>query len=190
MRERKVYLYMPQPNDTNLIGSRYHYQIKMDSQGCSTCFKVRNIAQGFGQKPGIDYGEVYAPVASMPTIKTGLALIAKEKLEAFTIDVKTAYLYASLDKSRRAQYMEQLPGGTILNKNGNLAVCELDKGIYGLPDMAAAWYSQLKDYLNTIDIQSMEGDTCNFVGSLRGEHIVLILIVCVDNSIIGASKAG
>jgi hypothetical protein len=136
----------------------------------------------------VDYDEAYAPVASMPTIKTGLALIAKERLEAFTIDVKTAYLHASLDKSKGIRYMEQPPGGKVLDENGELAVCELDKAIYGLPEAAAAWYNRLKDYLDTIEIQSVEDDTCVFVGYLGGHRIVLIIYV--DDGIIGASEAG
>lgn len=84
--------------------------------------------------------------------------------------------------------MEQPPGGKVLDENGELAVCELDKAIYGLPEAAAAWYNRLKDYLDTIEIQSVEDDTCVFVGYLGGHRIVLIIYV--DDGIIGASEAG
>lgn len=188
MEEREVFHYVPRPKGVRVIGSRYHHQIKTNKEGQPTRFNMRLIAQGFGQRPGIDYEEEYTPVASMSTIKTGLAWIARERLEAFTIDVKTAYLHAPLDKSKGVRYMEQPPGPKVLDENGEIAVCELDMAIYGLPEAAAAWYNRLKDYLSEIDLHSVEEDTCVFVGSLEGERIVIIIYV--DDGIIGASEAG
>lgn len=75
--------------------------------------------------------------------------------------------------------MEQPPGEKVLDENGELAVCELDEAIYGIPEAAAAWYNRPKDYLDTIDIQREVDDTCVFVGTLVGHRIVLIVYVMI-----------
>lgn len=187
MKDHHVFRYVSRPPGANVIGSRYHYTLKTNSSGDVTRFKTRLIAQGFNQRPGQDFEEAYAPVASLTAIKLGLAYIAHARLEAFTIDVKTAYLYAELDKTKGTRYMEQPPGYDIRDENGERAVCELDKAIYGLPEAAAAWYNHLKSFLDTVHFESVVEDTCVFVGHVDGERV--ILIIYVDDGIIAASKA-
>lgn len=186
MQKHGVFHYVARPPNTKIIGSRYHHSLKTNSAGEVTRFKTRLIAQGFGQRPGVDYEEAIAPVASLTTIKLGLAYIAHERLEAYTIDVKTAYLYATLDKSKGIRYMEQPPGSHVLDANGQLAVCELDKAIYGLPEAAAAWYEHLRSFLDTMHFESVVEDTCVFVGTVGRERV--IFIVYVDDAIIACSS--
>ncbi|KIJ10556.1 hypothetical protein PAXINDRAFT_40990, partial [Paxillus involutus ATCC 200175] len=50
-------------------------------------YKVRIVAQGFTQKEGIDYQEVFAPVANLDSVRTLIALAAKHDLELDQMDV-------------------------------------------------------------------------------------------------------
>jgi hypothetical protein len=60
-------------------------------------YKARLVAQGFLQKPGIDYKETYSPVADAITFRFWISLVVTESLDMRLMDVVTAYLYGSLD---------------------------------------------------------------------------------------------
>ena len=72
-------------------------------------FKARLVAQGFSQKLGRDYDEVFAPVASPTTLKILLAIAKKRKMYVKHFDIPTAYLNGDLSHS---VYMRQPKGFT------------------------------------------------------------------------------
>ena len=60
-------------------------------------YKTRLIAQGFSQRPGIDYDETYSPVMDAITFRYLISLVVSKKLEMRLMHIVTAYLYGSLD---------------------------------------------------------------------------------------------
>ncbi|KAM2344546.1 hypothetical protein ACFXTH_008536 [Malus domestica] len=60
-------------------------------------YKARLIAQGFSQRPEIDYEETYSHVMDIITFRYLISLVVSEKLNMQLIDVVTAYLYRDLD---------------------------------------------------------------------------------------------
>jgi hypothetical protein len=62
------------------------------------------VAKGYSQKHGIDYNEVFAPVARWDTIRAILALAANENWKIFQLDVKSAFLHGDLSEDI---YVEQ-----------------------------------------------------------------------------------
>ena len=61
---------VPRPADTNVVGCKWVYKVKRGANGEIERFKSRLVAQGFSQTEGVDFTEVYAPVARFPTIRT------------------------------------------------------------------------------------------------------------------------
>ena len=55
------------------------------------------MAQGFSQRPGIDYEETYSPVMDVITFRYLISLVVSEKLNMQLMDVATTYLYGDLD---------------------------------------------------------------------------------------------
>ena len=55
------------------------------------------MAKVFSQKYGVDYEEMFAPVAKFASIRILLSLSAKYKLMVHQIDVKTDFLNGLLD---------------------------------------------------------------------------------------------
>ena len=55
------------------------------------------MAQGFSQRPGIDYEETYFPVMDAITFRFFISLVVTKNLDMRLMDVVTAYLYGSLD---------------------------------------------------------------------------------------------
>lgn len=63
--------------------------------------------QGFSQKYGVDYDEVFTPVARNATFRLMLSVAGIRKLVVKQYDIKTAFLNGNLDEEI---YMKQPPG--------------------------------------------------------------------------------
>ena len=61
-------------------------------------YKARLVAKGYAQKQGVDYDEVYAPVARIETVRILLALAANGDWEVHHMDVKSAFLNGDLQE--------------------------------------------------------------------------------------------
>ncbi|XP_047161588.1 uncharacterized mitochondrial protein AtMg00820-like [Vigna umbellata] len=57
------------PPNKKPIALKWIYKSKINPQGVVTRYKARLVAKGFLQQAGIDYEEVFAPVARMETIR-------------------------------------------------------------------------------------------------------------------------
>ena len=60
-------------------------------------YKAQLVAEGFIQRPGIDYEETYFPLVDAITFRYLISLAIHEKLEMRLMDVITSYLYGELD---------------------------------------------------------------------------------------------
>lgn len=98
------------------------------------------MAKGYSQKYGIDYNEVFAPVARWDTIRTVLAVVASKKWLVFQLDVKSAFLHGELVED---VYIDQ-PSG--YHKSELDMMYQLWKAIYGLRQASKAWYSKIESY--------------------------------------------
>ena len=58
---------------------------------------MRLVAQGFSQRPDIDYEETYSPVMDTITFHFLISLIVSKGLDMRLMDVITTYLYGSID---------------------------------------------------------------------------------------------
>ena len=76
------------------MGSRWVFKVKRDADGSVQRFKARLVAQGYSQSKGIDYQEVFSPVALCNSI---CALFACDWY-VHQMDVKTAFLQGDLDE--------------------------------------------------------------------------------------------
>ena len=117
------------PAGANIIRSKWVFRVKKDAVGNVIRHKVRLIAQGFSQVPGINYFDTYAPVAKLMSIRTVLALAAHLDLELHQINIKGAYLNGELNDDE-AIYMRQPP--SYANPDHPRYICRLHKTLYGL----------------------------------------------------------
>ncbi|KAL8123365.1 hypothetical protein AgCh_011366 [Apium graveolens] len=70
------------PKDHKPIGLKWVFKVKKDSGGNVVKHKARLIAKGYVQRKGINFNEVFAPVARLEAIRLLLALASKEGWEA------------------------------------------------------------------------------------------------------------
>ena len=69
--------------------------------------KARLVCKGYAQVEGIDYGEKYAHVARMESIRLILAYASSKNIKVYQMDVKSAFLNGELEEE---VYMEQPDG--------------------------------------------------------------------------------
>nr|GEX47335.1 retrovirus-related Pol polyprotein from transposon TNT 1-94 [Tanacetum cinerariifolium] len=110
------------------------YKNKKDERGIVVRNKARIVAQGYTQKEGIDYDDVFAPVARIEAIGLFLAYASFMRFIMYQMDVKSAFLVEKalygLHQAPRAQY-ETL--STYLLESGfkrGLQVKQKDDGIF------------------------------------------------------------
>ena len=74
LRKNDVWELADLPKGRKAVGSKWVLKIKTDAEGSVERFKARLVAQGFSQKPGIDYDETFSPVARFESVRTVIAL--------------------------------------------------------------------------------------------------------------------
>ncbi|GJV57413.1 putative ribonuclease H-like domain-containing protein [Tanacetum coccineum] len=80
---------------------------KKDEREILIEIKARLVAQGYTQEEGIDYDEVFAPVARIEAIRLFLAYALFKDFVVYQMDVKSAFLY---EKINEEVYVCQPPG--------------------------------------------------------------------------------
>nr|GEW89778.1 hypothetical protein [Tanacetum cinerariifolium] len=104
--------------------------------------KARLVAQVYTQEEGIDYDEVFAPVARIEAIKLFLAYASFMGFTVYQMDMKSAFLYGTIDEE---VYVMQPPGFQDLEYPAR--VYKVEKAMYGLHQAPRAWYGTLSKYL-------------------------------------------
>ncbi|GJW30026.1 copia protein [Tanacetum coccineum] len=102
-------------------------QNKKDERGVVVQNKARLVAQGHRQEEGIDYDEVFAPVARIEAIRIFLAFASYMGFIVYQMDVKSAFLYGKIDKE---VYVSQPPG--FIDPEYPKKVYKVVKALYGL----------------------------------------------------------
>ncbi|GKB06399.1 putative ribonuclease H-like domain-containing protein [Tanacetum coccineum] len=73
-------------------------QNKKDEKGIVIKNKARLVAQGYTQEEGIDYDEVFTPVARIKAIRLFLAYASFKDFVVYQMDVKNAFLYGKIEE--------------------------------------------------------------------------------------------
>ena len=166
------------PANRKPIGSKWTFKVKRTKDGLLERFKARLVAQGFSQRQGIDFHETFAPVAKLDSIRILLAQATIHDWEIHHLDVKTAFLYGSLEEE---VYM-RVPEGGIPDCDTAGKVCHLLKSIYGLKQASRVWYQELDKKLTSIGFCRTYMDSS--VYTLYDTGSFLYLAVWVDDIIL------
>ncbi|KAJ9564595.1 LOW QUALITY PROTEIN: hypothetical protein OSB04_000561, partial [Centaurea solstitialis] len=172
---------VPKPPAANIVGRRWLFRHKFDSNGRLERYKARLVAQGFSQQPGLDFDDTFSPVVKPATIRTVLSISISQNWPIHQLDVKNAFLHGDLTET---VYMSQPPG--YVDSNFPDHVCRLRKALYGLKQAPRAWYQRFAVYLSSLGFISSKTDTSLFTYHRGSDTIYLLLYV--DDIILTASS--
>nr|GEX68261.1 ribonuclease H-like domain-containing protein [Tanacetum cinerariifolium] len=109
------------------IGTKWIYKNKKDERGILVRNNARLVAQGYTQEEGIDYDEVFSPVARIEAIRLFLAYASFKDFIVYQMDVKSVFLYGKIEEE---VYVYQPLGFEDLEFPDK--VYKVEKALYGL----------------------------------------------------------
>ena len=164
----------PLPQGKKPLGGRWVLKIKRNENGEIEKFKARYVAKGYGQVYGSDYCETFAPTAKLTTVRMCLALAAHSGVTVFQIDVKSAYLNATLVEDI---YLEQPELYQQEGQNGEKLYCHLIKSIYGLKQAGREWNRMLDKWFLDHDFRKCKSDPCLYISQKNGQSMYVLIWV-------------
>ena len=79
------------PMEKKVVGCKWMFTIKSKADGSVERYKARPVAKGFTQTYGIDYQEIFAPVAKINSIRALLSLAVNSNWPLHQLDVKNCF---------------------------------------------------------------------------------------------------
>jgi hypothetical protein len=179
------------PPGHKAIGVRWVYVFKYYPSGniIREKEKARLVAQGFSQWPD-DYGETYAPVCKLTSVRIILAYAAYADLDIFQLDAKLAFLNAVI--TDHEIYCKQIPGFPLPNPSSVYRIC---RALYGLRQSAYEWYILLRSILEKLGFIRCEVDHGVFIGRWSmspspsvpmpsdGSDLIILIPIHVDDGL-------
>ena len=101
------------PAGRNPIGRKWVFKKKMNVEGKVEKYKARLVAKGYSQVLGIDFGDIFSPVAKVTSIRLLLFVAAAFDFEVVKMDVKTTFLHGDLEEGI---YMKKPKGFMVKGK--------------------------------------------------------------------------
>nr|GEX62687.1 retrovirus-related Pol polyprotein from transposon TNT 1-94 [Tanacetum cinerariifolium] len=178
---QEVWTLVDFPYGKRAIGTKWVFRNKKDERGIVIRNKAILVAQGHTQEEGINYDEVFAPVARIEAIRLFLAYASFKDFAVYQMDVKSVFLYG---KIKEGIYVCQPPG--FKDPNFPDKVYKVEKALYGLHQAPRAWYETLSTYLLENRFHRGKIDKTLFIR--RHKDDILLVQVYVDDIIFGSSK--
>jgi hypothetical protein len=171
------------PEGKKTIDLKWVFKTKLKPDGRISKHKARLVARGFLQKQGIDYNEVFAPVARHETIRLVVALANMKNWPMYHLNVKSAFLNGPLEET---VYVTQPPGFEITGRE-NL-VYKLHKALYGLKQAPRAWNKRIDEFLINLGFKKCVVEYGVYVLSSEELGSVIVCLYVDDLLITGSNS--
>lgn len=164
------------PPGRKALDCKWVYRIKYRSDGTVERFKARLLILGNHQVEGVDYTEMFAPVAKMVTIGIVLAVAATREWELHQMDVHNAFIHGELEEEK---FMKMPPGFYVEQSN---KVCKLRKSLYGLKQAPQCWFAKLPAALKDYGFKQSYLDYSLF--TLQHDDVQPVVLIYFDDLIV------
>jgi hypothetical protein len=175
-----VWHLVPRPNQ-NVVATKWVFRNKQDEHGVMTRNKARLVPKGYSQVEGLDFGETYAPVARLESIRILLAYATYHGFKVYQMDVKSTFLNGPI---KEEVYVEK-PLGFEDSEYPN-HVYKLSKALYGLKQAPRAWYECLRDFLITNGFKVRKAGPTLFTKTIAKD--LFVCQIYVDDIIFGSTN--
>ncbi|CAL9029558.1 unnamed protein product [Prunus brigantina] len=166
---------MKLPPGGKTIGVKWVFKMKLNEKGEVDKYKARLVAKGYCQQYGIDYAEVFAPVARLDTIRIVISLAAQKNWVIYQLDVKSAFLHGEINEE---VFVDQPPGYE--QKGHETKVYRLKKALYGLKQAPRAWYSRIESYFIKEGFNKCPYEHTLFIKTAEGGKILIVCLYVDD----------
>lgn len=166
---------VPYSSTMNVIGNKWIFKLKTRPDGFIERHKVRLVAKGFHQTPGLDFQNIFSLVVKTSTIRVILTLTVSLNWPIIQLNVNNVFLNG---KVSQPVFMHQPEG--FVDPNHPHHVCLLTKALYGLRQAPRAWYDKLKSFLFQWGFSNSRVDNSLFF--YHNTHgTFLLVVVYVDD---------
>jgi len=170
-----------------ILSNTWVYKRKLNKLGEVYRHRARLVARGFLQRPYDSFNPdaISSPVCHKNSLRLFLSVCAAKNLKIYQADVKCAFLQAPLEEKI---YMRMPPGYSDM-VDGEEAVLELEKAVYGLKQSGAVFFNAMDSHLRAKGFKPTLGDPCLFrrVQQDGSEILVCVYVddityACVDQA--------
>ncbi|GKD26056.1 putative ribonuclease H-like domain-containing protein, partial [Tanacetum coccineum] len=180
-KNQQVWVLVELPKGKRAIGTKWILKNKRDARGIVCRNKARLVAQGHRQEEGIDYTEVFAPVARVEAIRLFLAFASFMGFMVYQMDVKSAFLNGKIEEE---VYVTQPKG--FVDPQHPKKVYKVVKALYGLHQAPRAWYATLSSFLLKNGYRRGTIDQTLFLK--KNAKDIILVQVYVDDIIFGSTR--
>jgi hypothetical protein len=154
------------------VGFKWIFIRKRNKNNEVVRYKARLVAQGFTQRPDINFNETNSPVMNEITFRYLISLAIQKYLSLQLMDVVTEYLYGSIDLDI---HMKVHDGISILNmnKNHNMYCVKLLKSLYGLKQSGIMWYNRLNEFRLNKGYSNSDNCPCVFIRKSNTDFCII-----------------
>lgn len=172
---------VPAPPHSNLVGCKWVFKLKLNSDGSIARYKARLMAKGFHQQPGIDYFKTFSPVIKPATVRLVFATAVSCNWSFRELDVFNAFLHGHL---KEEVFMQQPPG--YVDAAHPHYVCKLHKSLYGLKHGPRAWFERFTFHLLHLGFVASMADSSLYI--YHSHDTIIYLLLYVDDIIITGNR--
>lgn len=180
IKMNKTWTLVDLPDGCKAIGLKWVFKIKRNTDSTIRKYNARLVAKGYVQRHGIDFEEVFAPVARIETIRVIIALGASNGWEVHHLDVKTVFLHGDLKKV----YVSQPEGFKV--KGSEQKIYKFYKALYGLRQAPKAWNIKFKSILKELSFTKCAKEPSLFRKQTK-EYLLLVAVYVADLLVTGTS---
>lgn len=90
--ERHTWELVNQPKSLKALTSKCVFRVKINLNGSIERNKIRMVIKDYSRKPSVDYDKLFSPVVCLSTVRSAIAVAARENANLIQFDVSTAFL--------------------------------------------------------------------------------------------------
>jgi hypothetical protein len=178
IEENKAWVLVDPPANCRPIGLKWVFKEKHDN---IVKHQERLVAKGYVPREGVDFEEVFAPVAQMESVWLLMAMAAIKDWEIHHMDVKSTFLNGELTEE---VFMQQPPGFVVAGKEHK--VLRLHKALYDVRQVPWAWNIRLDESLTMLGFTKFASEHALY--TKRAACGTIIVSVYVDDLVITDEK--
>ncbi|GKB62103.1 putative ribonuclease H-like domain-containing protein, partial [Tanacetum coccineum] len=165
----------------SVVQTRSKVKIHTGAHALDEPKKVSEPLDDESWEEGVDYDEVFAPVARIEAIRLFLAFASFMGILVYQMDVKSAFLYGTIDEE---VYISQPP--RFVDPDYPKKVYKVVKALYGLHQAPRAWYATLSTFLEQNGYRRGAIDKTLFIK--KDKKDIMLVQVYVDDIIFGSTR--